>query len=281
VTVMATIETLLIENFLRRVDHSQLYDRAMRIPIVVYSLFVLLRDVFSFFDQLLMQPALLAQPDGGLVIATLSRVSQWMFVALLAIVPDFRLRPLAKSDHILPRLAALAAVCMPPLFMLLARAPASLAFNSAAVVLGVTANAMAVVTASFLGRSLSVMPEARQLVKSGPYAIVRHPLYLCEMLGVVAVVLQYRSFSAMTLFFVIIALQIARARWEEAVLVRAFPDFAAYRLGTPFLLPRDPAGFLAMFFVDTNARRRSAFVLFSTVGLLILILAMLPRLAGS
>ena len=220
------------------------------------------------------------QPDSGIVIASLARVSQWMFVALLAILPVFRLRPIAKSDHIFPRLVALFAVCMPPMFMLLDRAPADLAFNSVSVVLGVAANAFSVVTASFLGRLLSVMPEARQLVTSGPYAIVRHPLYLCEIVGVVAIVLQYRSLSATALFALIVTVQIARARWEEAVLVRAFADFAAYRSRTPFLIPRDPAGFLAMFFVDPMTRRRSALVVFSTVGLLVLVLAMLPRRGG-
>ena len=223
---------------------------------------------------------MLEQPDSGVVVAVLARESQWMFVALLAILPVFRLRPIAKSDHILPRLVALLTVCLPPMFMLLDRAPADLAFNFVSVVVSVTANVFSVVTVSFLGRSLSVMPEARQLVTSGPYAIVRHPLYLCEILGVVAVVLQYRSLSAIALLAMIVALQVGRARWEEAVLVRAFPDFAAHRAHTPLLIPRDPVRFLTMFFVDPMMRRRSALVVSSTVGLLVLVLAMLPRLAG-
>jgi protein-S-isoprenylcysteine O-methyltransferase Ste14 len=271
---------MLFKKFRRRLDQSQLYDWAMRVPIVAYSLFVLIRDFLGFVDQIMAHPAMFAQPDGGVVIAALARVSQWMFVALLAILPVFRLRPVAKSDNILPRLAALLAVCLLPVFMLLERAPASLAFNSVSVVLGVTANVMSVVTLSFLGRSLSVMPEARRLVTSGPYAIVRHPLYLCEILGVVAIVLQYRSFPAVALFALVVTLQMARARWEDAVLARAFSAFAAYRLYTPFLVPRDPVSFLTMFFSDPMARRRSALVVSSTIGLLALVLTMLPRLVG-
>lgn len=67
------------------------------------------------------------------------------------------------------------------MFMLLQRAAPSVMYNSLAAVVGLSANVMALVTASFLGRSLSVMPEARRLVQDGPYGIVRHPLYLCEL----------------------------------------------------------------------------------------------------
>ncbi len=278
---MAVVDFAAFNTIHRRLDQRQLYDWAMRIPAVAYSSFVLIRDVLGFCDQILTHPAMFEQPDSGVVIAALVRVSQWMFVALLAILPVFRLRPIAKSDRILPRLIALVAVCLPPMFMLLDRAPADLAFNSVSVVLSITANVFLVVTVSFLGRSLSVMPEARQLVTSGPYTIVRHPLYLCEILGVVAMVLQCRSLSATALFVLIVTLQVARALWEEAVLARAFADFAAYRAHTPFLIPRDPVRFFTMFFIDPMTRRRSALVVSSTVGLLVLVLVMVPRLAGS
>jgi protein-S-isoprenylcysteine O-methyltransferase Ste14 len=269
-----------LKNIRLRLDRSPLYDYAMRIPIVAYSLLVLSRDCFGFFEQIVTHPTMFEQPDSGIVIAALARVSQWMFVALLAILPVFRLRPITKSDHVLPRLVALLSVCLSPIFMLLDRAPADLALNSVSVVLSVTANVFSVVTVSFLGRSLSVMPEARQLVTAGPYAIVRHPLYLCEILGVVAIVLQYRSFAAIALFALIVTLQVARSLWEETVLARAFPDFTAYRSHTPFLIPRHPVRFMTVFFVDPAARRRSALVACSTVGLLVLVLSMLPRLAG-
>ncbi len=277
---MAIVVPAVFENIRYRLDQSPIYDWAMRIPILAYCLYVLSRDILAFSDQILTHPAMVEQLDSGVVIAALARVSQWMFVALLAILPIFRLRPIAKSVRILPRLVALLTVCMPPMFMLFDRAPADLVLNSVSVVLGVTANVLAVVTVSFLGRSLSVMPEARRLVTSGPYVLVRHPLYLCEIMGVVAICLQYRSLSATALFALIVMLQVARARWEESVLVRAFPEFSAYRSHTPFLIPRDPADFLKMFLVDPVARRRSALVVCLTVVLPVLVLTLLPRLAG-
>lgn len=194
-----------------RLDQSRLYDWAMRLPIVVYSFFVLVRDVVAFCDQIVAHPELFDQPDGGVIIATLARVSQWMFVALLAVLPLFRHRPIAKSEEILPRLGALIAVGMPPLFMLLDRAEPNLAFNLIAVVACLSANVMAVLTLSFLGRSLSIMPEARALVTGGPYALVRHPLYLFELLGVIGIVLQVRSLPAAAMMVLVVALQVARA----------------------------------------------------------------------
>ena len=89
-------------------------------------------------------------------------------------------------------------VLIPPLCILLPRAPANLAFNLAAVFVGLTASVLAVMTLSFLGRSFSVMPEARRLVTAGPYGFVRHPLYLFELLGVIGILLQVRSLSGIT-----------------------------------------------------------------------------------
>jgi protein-S-isoprenylcysteine O-methyltransferase Ste14 len=271
---------MLCNAFRQKLDQSQLYDWAMRIPIVAYSLFVLIRDVVGFLDQILTHPAMFEQPDGGVVIAALARMSQWIFVGLLAILPVFRLRPIAKSDNLLPRLIALSAACLPPIFMVLDRAPPNIIFNSASVVISLIANILSVVTVSYLGRSLSVMPEARKLVTNGPYAMARHPLYLCEMLGVAAIILQYRSISAIGLFALIITLQVARGHWEEVALANAFPKFTTYRRHTPFLIPRDPVRFMMMFFTDPMARRRSALVMASTVGLLALVIMMLPKLAG-
>jgi len=76
----------------------------------------------------------------------------------------------------------------------------------------------------------------------------------------------------------LVVLQVARARWEERVLARAFPDFAAYRSQTSFMVPHDPVRFLASFFLDPAIRWRSAFVVASMVAVLALVATVLPRL---
>jgi len=267
-------------DIFRRLERSQFYDWAMRLPIVLYSFYVLIHDVVGFSQQVAQEPALWAHPDGGVIVATLARISQWMFVALLAVLPLFRYRPIAKSEALLPRVGALITVFIPLLCMLLERAPANLVCNLMAVVAGLSANVLAVFTLSFLGRSFSVMPEARRLVTTGPYSIVRHPLYLFELLGVVGILLQVRSLPGVILLALIVALQVARARWEEAVLDRAIPEFAAYRRRVPFLIPRDPRSLFTLLREDPTARRRSAAVMSSAFGLLALVVIALPRIVG-
>jgi protein-S-isoprenylcysteine O-methyltransferase Ste14 len=268
------------DNLFRRIEQSQFYDWAMRLPIFVYSLYALVHDVVSFSGQVAQDPAMWAHADAGVIMATLARVSQWMFVALLAVLPLFRHRPIAKSAGLLPRLAALLTVCIPPFCVLLERAPPNLWCNLMAVVAGISASILGVLTLSFLGRSFSVMPEARRLVATGPYGIVRHPLYLFELLGVAGILLQVRSLSGVVLLAIIVVLQIARARWEEAVLDRAFPEFAAYRSQVPFLIPHSTGGFLRLLREDPMARRRSALVMSSVFGLLAVVVIALPRLVG-
>lgn len=221
----------------RRLDQSRIYDWAMRCPVFVFSSSLLFGDVNGFYQQIVQDPHLIEHLNAGDIFAILARFSQWIFVAALAIQPLFRLRPIAKSEEMLPRAAALVAICIPAMFMLLPRAPPSLLFNVPALTISLLANTMAVITLRFLGRSLSVMPEARRLVKNGPYRIVRHPLYLCELLGTLAVFLQYRTPLAFALLLIAAALQVKRAWWEEEVLARAFPGFAAYRAQTAFLIP--------------------------------------------
>ncbi len=264
----------------RAAQDSRAYDWAMRLPTALYSFYALGHDFLGFCLDAQQNPALWGHADFALIVAMLARVSQWMFVALLAILPLVRHRPIAKSDALLPRLCALVTVVIPPLCMFLPRAPVNLAFNLMSVVVGLAANVFAVTTLSFLGRSFSVMPEARRLVTSGPYAVVRHPLYLFELLGVLAILLQVRSLAGVGLFAVIVAFQVARARWEESVLARAIPKFAAYRRRVPFLLPRDPRSLLKLLRDDPLARRRSGVVMTSAFGLVGLVLVALPRLAG-
>jgi protein-S-isoprenylcysteine O-methyltransferase Ste14 len=267
-------------NLLSRIEQSRCYEYAMRLPIVLYSLYALVSDVVSFSGEVAQEPALWAHAGPDVIVATLARVSQWMFVAMLAALPLFRHRPIAKSTGLLPRFAALVTVCIPPLCVLLDRAPPNFWCNLLASAAGISASILGVLTLSFLGRSFSVMPEARQLVTTGPYSLVRHPLYLFELFGVVGILLQVRSLPGAALLASIVVLQVTRARWEEAVLDRAIPEYAAYRRAVPFLIPRDLHSVFALLREESIARRRFAVVMSSVFGLLAVVVIALPRLVS-
>jgi protein-S-isoprenylcysteine O-methyltransferase Ste14 len=106
-----------------------------------------------------------------------------------------------------------------------------------ATVLVLVGTAAGIITLMRLGRSFSMMAEARRLVTSGPYRFVRHPLYLAEELAIIGLSMQFFSAAAAFVLFVQIAFQLRRMHNEEAVLEETFPEYAAYRRRTARLLP--------------------------------------------
>jgi len=90
----------------------------------------------------------------------------------------------------------------------------------------------------WLGRAFAVAAAARELVTSGPYAYVRHPLYTAEAITVAGVILFNGSLAAVLVGVVQVFFQYRRIVNEEKVLGRAFGSYAAYKASTPMILPR-------------------------------------------
>jgi protein-S-isoprenylcysteine O-methyltransferase Ste14 len=98
-------------------------------------------------------------------------------------------------------------------------------------------SALALVTVWYLGRSFSILPQVRRLVRSGPYRIVRHPLYLAEEIAVLGAVLQYLSPLTAAVFVVHCILQVRRMLYEESLLRSRLPDYAAYAASSARVIP--------------------------------------------
>ncbi len=89
----------------------------------------------------------------------------------------------------------------------------------------------------YLRRSLSIIPEARRLVTGGPYRFVRHPLYAAEILAACALILARPGLWATLTLIPFIAVQMLRARFEEGLLTRIFPEYKPYAARTRRLIP--------------------------------------------
>jgi protein-S-isoprenylcysteine O-methyltransferase Ste14 len=75
------------------------------------------------------------------------------------------------------------------------------------------------------------------LVVSGPYAVIRHPLYLGEGVALVGLTLQFLSLSALLILMLQCACQVVRMNNEEQVLLRTFPQYGTYMIRTARLIP--------------------------------------------
>jgi protein-S-isoprenylcysteine O-methyltransferase Ste14 len=95
----------------------------------------------------------------------------------------------------------------------------------------------AVVALSQLGRSFSIMAESRQLVTTGPYRFVRHPLYAAELIATIGVFMQFASICTASLLVVHIAFQLRRMHNEELILTARFPEYDTYQRTIARLIP--------------------------------------------
>jgi protein-S-isoprenylcysteine O-methyltransferase Ste14 len=96
---------------------------------------------------------------------------------------------------------------------------------------------MAFWSAWYLGKSFSLLPQARALVTSGPYRYVRHPIYLGGLLITIGEVWLRFSPLVVVLNLVFVGAQIVRLRYEEEILEQAFPEYREYRARTSALIP--------------------------------------------
>jgi protein-S-isoprenylcysteine O-methyltransferase Ste14 len=82
-----------------------------------------------------------------------------------------------------------------------------------------------------LGRNLTPFPKpaaSSNLVQTGIYGFIRHPLYTAVICGAVGWALVWRSWPALVAAMALAPLFDAKARLEERWLRRQFPEYAGY-----------------------------------------------------
>ena len=167
----------------------------------------------------------------------LARVSNALFLALIAVTTITRLQPIRKAAGIEPRVSALLGTFMIMALGVLPRAelpPVALAGASALVIIGTSTSFLVL---RWLGKSFSIMAEARKLITHGPYARVRHPLYICEEVAVLGMLIQVISPTAVFIVLAHALFQFRRMLNEEKILKATFVEYEKYAAQTPRLLP--------------------------------------------
>jgi len=88
-----------------------------------------------------------------------------------------------------------------------------------------------------LGRSFGIMPQARALVRSGPYRLIRHPLYVGEIVAFGGAILTGFTITKLGVFLLLASIQSYRAIQEERVLEETIPEYSAYKAATTRFIP--------------------------------------------
>lgn len=110
--------------------------------------------------------------------------------------------------------------------------------NMVGLVLAFIGAAFSIWALSHLKRSFGLRVAVRALVTDGPYARIRHPLYLGEIIHILGIAILSTKPVALWLFVGSVILQVVRAKIEEHKFLHSLPEYAAYKSRTGFLWPR-------------------------------------------
>ncbi len=91
-----------------------------------------------------------------------------------------------------------------------------------AIVIGLPSFVLMILSRRQLGKSFSVMPEAKALVTTGLYSKIQHPMYLTLDLFLLAIIILIGWPILLIIWGLIIVMQTIQAQREEKVLEAAF-----------------------------------------------------------
>jgi protein-S-isoprenylcysteine O-methyltransferase Ste14 len=220
---------------LQRARQTKYYDAIVALPLILWFVYGVLQ----------LRPVLAA--DAHQIAAGTAGLFQWVqFVSLsLAALFDLLLiyllvvreRPVAKSKGVLPRVFGFVGTFLGVGILQLPVARLGIGAQMVAALLIGVGSLGSLLVLWRLGKSFSIMPEARRLVTGGPYAFARHPLYTVEMITICGTALQFQAPWSWAIAASVMVLLWVRSNYEEQVLQQTFPEYADYRVRTKRFIP--------------------------------------------
>jgi protein-S-isoprenylcysteine O-methyltransferase Ste14 len=198
--------------------------------------------VFATFKALGVKSRLMSwEPGQGIesYIELAAQVAALIFVVLLLSLTLVRFKPKETAEGLESRISALIGTFLSLSLVALPMADLGPVLRVIAICLVLAGWLLSVYVLAWLGRSFSIMAQARRLVTGGPYAIVRHPLYVSEEIAMIGMVLLCLSPLAILIAAVQWVFQLRRMTHEERVLREAFPEYSNYAASTPKIIPRE------------------------------------------
>ncbi len=186
--------------------------------------------------------AMLREGDGSgpWVVDLLASIASFGFIILIVATTVARLPPKSSAEGLDARASALIGGFAMVALVVFPKAAVSDELRTAANVVTLVGSLLCFWCLWWLGRSFSIMAQARRLVTGSPYRLIRHPLYVCEALVVAGIVLRNPTWPAFALAATALGFQYRRILHEERVLVGTFPEYAAYAKRVPMFGLRLP-----------------------------------------
>jgi protein-S-isoprenylcysteine O-methyltransferase Ste14 len=221
-------------GWLEAITSTLIFDVLVRVVYVSWFAYITY-GVYKGLDSYFVKHG--SHPDALFITTVMARVAVIAFSATFIFFVIVRLRPVKKSQGFFPRLAAFLGTFTLMSLVLFPVRELSLAGNILSTALAFTGSSLSIYIAFWLGRSVSIMPEARRLVTSGPYRMMRHPLYAAEEIAIIGSFFLYASPYTAILVLLHGYMQIRRMDFEEEVLRHAFPEYDEYAKHTARLIP--------------------------------------------